>query len=286
MRWFAFALEQHSYDEIRGLLAIMERVDFLNFWKYFFDFSLLGEIANHKNVLAMEIAKSSGVKAPPDDRKRIVFALAKHENVGLSELEIALRQELGPNFKLQNHYTFGQVVKSWQEVVKRAAEIRNGYFNLAYLGVENQVAGVMKVYSMSEEKDLEKLKKLSDLATDTLNKSVKYIYYPPSAPELKEIMPKIVEFYKASNRLQLDIEAMDEAADIQDPIDYIVVMKSIYDTKLAMAKKGILLDDFAAAEKEVRRTMSQFYFEENFLSLDEIAREGKALEPITKVARA
>lgn len=282
MRRCALLLEKNSYDGVRVTLKKFNAAEYTIFWRFFLDDDLLAQVARDKDRLAHLLAKSCGVIALPVDRKRIVFSLAKFSDKNLEGINAELVKEFGSYFRLLPRYVVGKYVKDWKEIVARAEEIRSGYLNLANLAVESQVQGMMRYYKMYKQTDPKEINDLHNLAIQILTLSVNMVNLPPTVPETADIMPKIINFYRLTNRLQLDIDKLMEDSSIETPVLYITVANAILELKLLLLKKQQPLNDISSAEKEMRKRFRDDYFEANFLTTEELLRRKMPLPPSPK----
>ncbi|MDO8444269.1 MAG: hypothetical protein Q7S80_02095 [bacterium] len=284
IRHYAFYFEKHSYDQVLLFMKDLSPTDFFDFNKIFLDLDLLGEIARHKNNLAIRLANACGVEALPDDRQRMIFTIAMHYRDDFATLNASLIKDLGEHFYLKESYLIGQKKISWQEIVKRSKEIQVGFANISYLAVESQVLVMVRLYKASKEADPEKIKQIDQLALDVLVKTVDFIRIPPSAPEMQDKMPLINNFYKTTGRLQIDIDSLIDRPDIEEAITFITITKAICEVKLSLIKRRIPLTDYDVAEYEFRRIMAINYFDNNLVSLDEMKREKVPLKQLGAAA--
>ncbi|MFA7252946.1 MAG: hypothetical protein WC107_00145 [Patescibacteria group bacterium] len=274
---YAFYLETHSFEEVKTFVTALPRPDYINFWYLFFENCLLREIARHKIILACLLAETCGSIAIDDDRKRIIFAIAGMKDGSLNDINITLAKLFQGTFRLNEKYVISQQVKSWQEIVVRCRQIKNGYENLCYLAVKPQVDNFARLYKGSGEENPETLKKISALAKEILLVMHNYIEYPITIPQLKEIYPKVVDFYRLTNRLELDIEKLKEEVNCEEALIYIVNAEEIADTKIYLTAHGLKTDNYEEAENYIRERSAMLYFYSTLITSSELERAGKPL---------
>lgn len=250
---------------------------------YIMEGEVLGQIYWHKIRLAKFFAEASKVAAEPEDYMRIIFTLAKCADLSLTETNAIFSKEFGPNFHVYENYKIdGGAIKPWREIAIRAKEIKNGMLNHAYLLVQPLAEEILSTYKRNPDTDLEKIDKIYALANDIVGEIGVMIMDNPNAPENAETMKRIVEFYKLTNRLEMDIERLKDETNFDKITAYVNKMKFVYATKLYMIGKKLAFDQIDEAQKFIMKLLGQQEFAE-YIDLDELKRAGTKLLPL-KVA--
>lgn len=284
-----------EFQLLNSFISIIEKNDFPEVEKYLeslgissekrnviensiYGVELLSGITRHKVALSGILTDTANIQALAEDRTRIVFLLAKMVQSSLTAIQHAFSLEFGPDFKIYSEYKVGIKTKSLKELAIRALEIRNGYRNFDLLYVRSTVAEIMEFYKMFELSDpvvLDQLINLSDELLALLIVGDIETTNIVSSPELKE---KIIQFYKLTGRLDLDIQKLDDAPDYSDISRFVFMVKYVSIAKLWLVKNGYKVDDYSNARNVLLKYFAQ-KFAMSYRS-DELARQHVKLRPI------
>jgi hypothetical protein len=276
----AYIFELKKFFEISDFIETLKkkRPDrYIQALYHIMEGDVLGEIYWHKIRLAKFFAKASKVAAEPEDYMRILFLLAKHADSSIGDTNAAFSKEFGPNFHVYESYKIdGGATKSWRDLAIRAREIKNGMLNHSYLIVKPLVEEIISTYKRNTDTDLEKIDKIYALANEIVGQTGVMIMDNPNAPENAEIKKKVIEFYKLTNRLNMDIERLDDEYNFDKITAYVNKMRSVYAIKLHMISKDMPFDNLEEAEKFLMKLLGQQEFAQ-YIDIEELQRAGVKL---------
>jgi|GEM_PF-2218107 len=277
----AYLLEKTKYFELKKIFANFEKADPKDFsyvYLQFADDDVLQEIQYHKVRYSKYLEKFLKMKTLPEDRSRIIFTLAKCSGKTLEQANLIWKKEFGENFSLPAKFDIGGgEVRTFEEVAGRAKEIKNGFLNNAYFSVQAQVDELMTYIKSNALSDLPKIVELYNLAIDILAAIGGIPDGDPSDVVFHETMEKVIQFYKGSNRLQLDIERLNQEEDFSNIIEYVAIEKMVYQTKIHLIGNKHSVNDYAEAERYLLFVLAQLEMV-NYITNEEQARAGLKLD--------
>lgn len=274
---FAKLLEENSFSKLKKYLESLKASDvnkYHHFYEYINDLSLWSEISQQKISLAKFVTEQSKVVAFQDDRTRIVLQLAQLNGKELKDINSALVNEFGDYFQMFPVYVTGDKKLTYQEITKRAAEIRNGLRNICYLGIEDTAEEVMIYFKGNTVNDKEKLLQLRD-ATFSLMQKMRDASAFISSGVFKEIKPEIITYYKLTNRTELDVKSLDDP-DFDDIAKFVYMMAEIVSIKLKLIERGFAPNDLVQAKKIILDNLARIEFNK-YTSVEEMERIGMPL---------
>jgi hypothetical protein len=280
---FTLIVERYPYQQVLEYiktLAKQQPDQLLIIEEAVYDYHLLSQLTGHKVSLTKILTETSGVVALPEDRTRILFLLVKFADANLPAVNQAFKQEFGPYFNIYGEYRIGEKRKTWRELARRAAEIKNGYKNFDLLVTKVIADLIAEFYRIYDVKEPEKLAKILDLSHRILVKSAKDNVTDFRIADIPELKGYASELYKLVERVPLDIKELDQDVRIGKVNEFVFLIKYATMARLDLISLKKPIDDFATVEKLVGE-----YFAQKFslrYRRDEFSRIHQKLEPIKK----
>lgn len=275
----AIFLETHTYPEIMGYLSKLKKTnsfEYMLFLTMVYTQELLIRINRHKVSLARIIEKNASSAVMPEDRSRIVLLLSELSKYDFEKAKKIFLSEFGPNLPLLPSYRSSTKEYDWAFLSKKAYQIKRGLYNHSYLSVKDTVNKIMSYYKIYGNYDLEQLKNTEQLAVVIITKLNNNKLLTPSSPQAKEIIELLTKFYKLTNRINIDIEKIDQGEDFYTEKEYVLNLHYVIKTRLALIDKKLSPQNFDLAEKIVFQELGKIKFFD-LLSYEEIQRFGKKL---------
>lgn len=285
LKGFTLVLERSSFDEMRDYLeklSVNEEA-MLQFHGFLYNLDLLGALSKDKNDLAMFVTQACKLSVLPEDRMRIVYFLAQSANDNLTHINQVAAKEFGPGFKIFQNYNTGRTAVTWQQVLKKAKEIINGFYIHDRLQVENYVQEIITYFQLLKVQDQSVLQEIVGLADDIANSLGQNIYRPPGDFEMKPIHDKVVRFYQLCQRASFDIEKIDNEINFENILHFIHVMKYACAARLHLLVNNQPGDNVKSAYDFLSVELA-YQYSHIYIGADELERMKKPLLPINKGA--
>jgi hypothetical protein len=279
---FAHLLEKSSFSEINKYLTNLKTSDadkYSLFLNLLTDLDLEAEISDHMIALVKLVAARSHVVATQDDRMRILLFLAKANGKNLENTNIFLEEEFGDYFHLNQKYEISGKVITHKDVIKKATEILNGFKNICYFNAAEDIKETMFFFKNCTINDKTKLLQIRD-ATFSLIMKLKepLIFFSKSG--LTETRPELINYYKITNRTELETEALNNDLDQDKIAKFVYMMAEVVATKLELIEKNYAPNDFGEARTIISAKLANIVFKE-LMSYEEISRFGMPLAKST-----
>lgn len=278
-------LEKSTLQDILSWVNALEKAEpeqYHYFWYTFSENILRGILAEHKKSLAIFLAHQAKVEHLPEDRSRIVFSLAQLKDyTNINALNQRLAEEFGPHFKILEKYNMENRVISWKQVMLRAKEIYNGYYNHAAVSSLDFAEELMVYYNSNQITDPIKIDQILTSYLEINQMFVDRVVDDavPSLSANADLLAKIKQFYKETNRLQADIDKLDSEINFSKIIDYLQTVKVVMMTRKTLIRGKIPINDREKARFIMLRHCSDFVFD-SYLSAEELQRYRIPLKPV------
>lgn len=272
-------IEQHSFYEVKSYLENLKRVEIeynLFFYMLLSDV-LLGEVFKQRVRLAMIVSAPLKVEVLPEDRGRVVYLLANCENSDLAKANQMFEKEFGPNFQLKRNYLVSSRNVSFEQLVKKAREIKRAIYNICYFQVQdivNEILAYYKIFKVTDQDEILSILNIAQEIRDDLQKTPQISTY---TEEGKLILDKAKALYKATGRIKMEIDGLDSAEDFIEIQAYAFYMSFVCLARDAAVKKNIDSEDFEFARKFLTRVLGQT----KFMSLQDTDELQRLHKPLT-----
>ncbi|MCL5410748.1 MAG: hypothetical protein M1324_02735 [Patescibacteria group bacterium] len=282
---YARMFENQNFDSILAYLEEKKKTDDFEYallLSLVYNNNILHKILEHKVLLAIFISKQLPVEIAPEDRTRLIYILAKLHNIDYQRANEEMKREFGPNFNFPENIIIGRKTYSWKILAKRANEVKKGIYNNCYLQVLNLVKVLHEYFTLFKETDPDKIGTINKLSLDILAQlNSSPVFGMPYSENRKNLIPKIQQFYRLTNRVNLDIKKIEENPDFTTILDYTLAVHMACDIKLELIAKKMSPNDSGYAFKSLLKHFGEIKFND-LLDMDEIERFSKILPLKTK----
>lgn len=274
-------LEQHSYNEVVLYLEDLKKraeIDYNLFLYMVISDVLLGEAYKQRVRLALIVVAPLRVEVLPEDRGRIVYLLANCVNSGLDKANEMLAKEFGSSFKLQKSYLVSSRNISFDQISKKAKEIKRAIYNICYFQVQDMINEILAYYEIFKVTDQNELLSILNIAQEVRDDLEKTPQIGTHTEAGKVIINKVKELYRTTGRIKMEIDALDNAEDFMEIQEYAFYVCFVCLARDAAVKQNIAPNDLEFARRFLTRLLGQT----KFMSLqgtDELQRMHKHLMP-------